>query len=201
MSKRIVVMVSGGGSNLQSIIDSIADGDINGEIVGVISDKSGVFALERAESAEIPTFVILKKELRVELLAKLEELNPDLIVLAGFLSKIQENVVWRFRNKIINLHPALIPSFCGDGMYGSSVHEAVLARGVKLSGVTIHFVDEGTDSGPIILQETVEVLENDTVESLAERIHEIEHELLPKAVKMFCEDRLKVSGHRVLIRV
>lgn len=201
MSKKIVVMVSGGGSNLQAIIDSIAAGFINGKIVGVISDKPGVFALERAKKSGIPTFVITRKELESKLLPCLEELGPDLIVLAGFLSIIDEHVVRHYENKIINLHPALIPSFCGDGMYGSKVHEAVLERGVKLTGVTVHFVDKGTDSGPIILQKTVPVLEDDTTDSLAERIHEVEHELLPEAVKMFCEDKLKVVGKRVLVRI
>jgi len=199
--KRIVVMVSGGGSNLQAIIDSIAGGHIPGTIVGVISDKAGVYALERARLAGIPSCVILRKDQEKDLLPKLEELKPDLIVLAGFLSIIRENVVRRFEHKIINLHPALIPSFCGDGMYGMMVHEAVLARGVKLSGVTVHFVDEGTDSGPIILQDTVPIYEDDTAESLAERIHELEHSLLPEAIKLFCEDRLKVSGKRVLVKI
>ncbi len=201
MLKRIVVMVSGGGSNLQAIIDSIAGGHIPGTIVGVISDKAGVYALERARLAGIPSCVILRKDQEKDLLPKLEELKPDLIVLAGFLSIIRENVVRRFEHKIINLHPALIPSFCGDGMYGMMVHEAVLARGVKLSGVTVHFVDEGTDSGPIILQDTVPIYEDDTAESLAERIHELEHSLLPEAIKLFCEDRLKVSGKRVLVKI
>jgi len=201
LSKKIVVMVSGGGTNLQGIIDSISAGHIQGKIIGVISDKPGVYALERAKKAGIPTFVIEKKVLEARLMPLLEELEPDLIVLAGFLSIIHGLVVRHYENKIINLHPALVPSFCGDGMYGSRVHEAVLERGVKLSGVTVHFVDEGTDSGPIIFQDTVPVEENDTVETLAARIHELEHKLLPDAVKLFCEDRLIVSGKRVLVRI
>ncbi len=199
MCKRILVLVSGSGSNLQVLIDETEAKKINGKIVGVLSDKEGVFALERAKKHGINTYFLPKKEHQEKLLSLIKEINPDLIVLAGFLSIIGADVVKEFSDKIINLHPALIPSFCGDGMYGDKVHRAVLERGVKISGVTVHFVDEGTDSGPIILQDTVPVYSDDTVEKLAERIHKLEHKLLPEAVKLFCEDQIKISGKKTYI--
>lgn len=199
MSKRIVVLISGSGSNLQALIDKVELGEINGEIVGIISDKEDAFGLVRGVEHGIPGFFIPKGDLHSELPKRLEQLKPDLIVLAGFLSILEESIIQRFQNKIMNLHPALIPSFCGPGMYGMKVHEAVLNRGVKVSGVTVHFVDAGVDSGPIILQDTVSVSDGDTPESLANKIHALEHVLLPKAVKLFCEDRLRIKDQRVFI--
>lgn len=187
---KVLVMVSGGGTNLQAILDAIDAGKIrNAEICGVISNNSGAYALERAKRHGIPSWVISPKEYgsREEfndaLTDKAAEIAPDLIVLAGFLVKIPPQMVARFPKRIINIHPALIPSFCGVGYYGLKVHEAALARGVKLTGATVHFVDEGTDSGPILLQKAVEVLPGDTPEVLQRRVMEqAECILLPQAI-------------------
>ena len=188
--KNIAVFVSGGGSNLQSIIDGCAGGCIKGKIRAVISSKEGVYALERAKAAEIPHYVFQKKDyqnadaLYGDILKLLESLETDIIVLAGYLSILNGEIVRRFKNRIINVHPSLIPSFCGMGYYGIKVHEAVLAYGCKVTGATVHFVDEGADTGPIILQEAVEVKEDDTPQSLQHRVLEVEHRLLPRAVKL-----------------
>ncbi len=189
---RIVVCVSGGGTNLQAIIDGIADGKIrNTEITAVISNNKGAYALTRAAEAGIDGIVLSPKDYETRddfndaFLKKLEELNPDLIVLAGFLVNIPEAVVKAFRGRIINIHPSLIPSFCGVGFYGLKVHEAALARGVKVTGATVHYVDEGTDTGPIILQKAVEVQEGDTPSVLQKRVMEqAEWVILPKAIDM-----------------
>lgn len=187
---KVVVCVSGGGTNLQALIDGVRNGNIrNTEITGVISNNSCAYAIKRAENAGIPSFCISPKdfEKRVDfnraLIEKLDELKPDLIVLAGFLVILPKELIGLYRNRIINIHPSLIPSFCGTGYYGLKVHEAALARGVKVTGATVHFVDEGTDTGKIILQKAVEVLEGDTPESLQRRVMEqAEWIILPKAV-------------------
>ena len=187
---RIVVCVSGGGTNLQAIIDGIAEGTIrNTEIAGVICSNAGAYALKRAENSGIPAFCISPKayrdrtEFNAAFLEKLDELNPDLIVLAGFLVILPEEMIGKYRDRIINIHPSLIPSFCGTGYYGLKVHEAVLARGVKVTGATVHYVDEGTDTGRIIAQKAVEVLEGDTPEILQRRVMEqAEWKLLPEAI-------------------
>lgn len=187
---RVVVCVSGGGTNLQALIDGVRKGNIrNTEITGVISNNSCAYAMKRAENAGIPSFCISPKdyEKRVDfnraLLDKLDELQPDLIVLAGFLVILPKELIQRYRNRIINIHPSLIPSFCGTGYYGLKVHEAALARGVKVTGATVHYVDEGTDTGEIILQKAVEVLPGDTPEILQRRVMEqAEWVILPGAV-------------------
>ena len=187
---RVVVCVSGGGTNLQALIDGVRNGKIrNTEITGVISNNSCAYAMKRAENAGIPSFCISPKdyEKRVDfnqaLLDKLDELQPDLIVLAGFLVILPKELIKQYRNRIINIHPSLIPSFCGTGYYGLKVHEAALARGVKVTGATVHFVDEGTDTGEIILQKAVEVLPEDTPEILQRRVMEqAEWVILPGAV-------------------
>ena len=187
---RTVVCVSGGGTNLQAILDGVSAGTIrNTEIVGVISNNPGVYALTRAEKAGVPGFCICPKdyeereEFHETLLAKLEELAPDLIVLAGFLVKIPEEMIRRYEGRIINIHPSLIPSFCGVGYYGLKVHEGVLARGSKITGATVHFVDAGMDSGPILLQKAVEVKPGDTPKVLQQRVmEEAEWILLPRAI-------------------
>lgn len=187
---RVVVCVSGGGTNLQALIDGVRNGNIrNTEITGVISNNSCAYAMKRAENAGIPSFCISPKdyEKRVDfnraLLDKLDELQPDLIVLAGFLVILPKELIQRYRNRIINIHPSLIPSFCGTGYYGLKVHEAALARGVKVTGATVHYVDEGTDTGEIILQKAVEVLPGDTPEILQRRVMEqAEWVILPGAV-------------------
>lgn len=195
---RIVVMVSGGGTNLQAIIDAIAEGKVrNTEIAGVISNNKGVFSLERAEKAGIPNAVVSPKdfadraEFNKALLDKVDSYKPDLIVLAGFLVVIPPAMIDKYENKIINIHPSLIPSFCGTGYYGLKVHEAALARGVKLTGATVHFVDKGTDTGPIILQKAVAVEPGDTPEVLQRRVMEqAEWIILPKAIDMIANGEI-----------
>ncbi|MDO4463051.1 MAG: phosphoribosylglycinamide formyltransferase [Bacillota bacterium] len=187
---KIVVCVSGGGTNLQAIIDGVADGSIrNTKIAGVICNNAGAYALKRAENSGIPAFCISPKsfgsrtEFNDAFLQKLDELNPDLIVLAGFLVILPEKMIERYRDRIINIHPSLIPSFCGTGYYGLKVHEAALSRGVKVTGATVHYVDEGTDTGRIIAQKAVEVLEGDTPEILQRRVMEqAEWKILPEAI-------------------
>ncbi|MBQ9279339.1 MAG: phosphoribosylglycinamide formyltransferase [Lachnospiraceae bacterium] len=189
---RVVVLVSGGGTNLQAIIDSVNNGTItNTKLVGVISNNYGVYALERAKNAGIDNQVVSPKDypsreaFNDALLEKVNAYNPDLIVLAGFLVVIPEKMIDAYENKIINIHPSLIPSFCGTGYYGLKVHEAALSRGVKVSGATVHYVDKGTDTGPIILQKAVEVKEGDTPKTLQQRImEEAEWKLLPAAINM-----------------
>lgn len=189
---RVVVCVSGGGTNLQAIIDAVADGTItNTELVGVISNNYGVRALERAKKAGIDGKVVSPKDYEKRaafnegLLAAIRAYQPDLIVLAGFLVVIPEAMIEEYENKIINIHPSLIPSFCGTGYYGLKVHEAALARGVKLTGATVHYVDKGTDTGPILLQKAVEVKPGDTPEILQRRVmEEAEWKLLPAAINM-----------------
>ena len=189
---RVVVCVSGGGTNLQAIIDAVADGTItNTELVGVISNNYGVRALERAKKAGIDGKVVSPKDYENRAafnegpLAAIRAYQPDLIVLAGFLVVIPEAMIEEYENKIINIHPSLSPSFCGTGYYGLKVHEAALARGVKLTGATVHYVDKGTDTGPILLQKAVEVKPGDTPEILQRRVmEEAEWKLLPAAINM-----------------
>lgn len=201
---KIAVLVSGGGSNLQSIIDSISAGELkNVEIEYVISDREGVFALERAKKYGINTITLdrnkYKNNLNVEI-HKILSGKVDLIVLAGFLSIIKGPILEEFRHKIINIHPSLIPSFCGKGMYGLKVHEAAINYGVKVSGCTVHFVEEDTDSGAIILQSVVEVLVNDTKETLQQRILVEEHKALPRAIKLFAEGNIEINGRQVIVK-
>ena len=187
---RVAVMVSGGGTNLQAIIDAVKDGTItNTELVAVISNNAGAYALTRAKDNNIPAYCISPKDYESRdafndaLLDKVNELNVDLIVLAGFLVRIPEKMVHQYSHRIINIHPSLIPSFCGVGFYGLKVHEAALAKGVKVSGATVHYVDEGMDTGEIIFQKAVDVLDGDTPETLQRRIMEqAEWKLLPKAI-------------------
>ncbi|MBE6972988.1 MAG: phosphoribosylglycinamide formyltransferase [Ruminococcaceae bacterium] len=205
--KKIAVLVSGGGTNLQALIDAQGRGEIvGGEIAAVISSAPGAFALERAANAGIPGYVIARKEfpsnqaMTLALVEKLRELNIDLVVLAGFMVILTEEMVKAFPNAIINVHPALIPSFAGPGCFGLHVHEKALEYGVKLSGATVHFVSEECDGGPIISQKSVEVLPDDIPEVLQRRIMEqAEWKLLPQAVSLFCQDRLKVEGRTVRI--
>ncbi|MGI6112736.1 MAG: phosphoribosylglycinamide formyltransferase [Mahellales bacterium] len=204
--KKIAVMVSGGGSNLQAIIDGIENGYItNCEIGIVISNKTGVFALKRAEKAGIPSHVVRpskfidKDQYNRYILRLLKENKIDFIVLAGYLSILGPEIIEHYRYKIINIHPSLIPSFCGMGFYGSRVHKAVLDYGVKITGATVHFVDEQADTGPIILQQAVEVMDGDNVDTLSNRVLEVEHKLLPLAVKLLVEGRLKIEGRWVSI--
>ena len=208
MSKRIAVLVSGGGTNLQALIDAQARGELGGgEIAAVISSKAGAYALERAAKAGIPGYVLPRKEfpsnqaMTVALVEMLNDLNIDLVVLAGCMIIFTQELVDAYPNAIMNVHPALIPSFCGKGFYGLHVHEEALKYGVKLSGATVHFVSEECDGGPIIAQRAVAIEENDTPETLQKRIMEqAEWKLLPEAVALFCQDRLTVEGRIVKIK-
>ena len=202
--KNIAVLVSGGGTNLQALIDAEIP---NGRIAAVISSNPAAYALERAKKAGIPGYILNRKEYTsnraytLALAEKLQSLGIDLVVLAGFMTILTEEMVAAYPNAIINVHPALIPSFCGEGFYGLRVHEQALACGVKLSGATVHFVSEECDGGPIIAQRAVEVLPGDTPEMLQKRIMEqAEWVLLPRAVALFCQDSLEVKGRTVIIK-
>lgn len=206
--KNIIVLVSGGGTNLQALIDAEKSGLIQGgKITCVISSKEGVYALERAKQNNIPTRVVPRKEYPDSLsyskavLEVLNEEKADLIVLAGFMTILDRCVTKAYNYKIINVHPALIPSFCGEGFYGLKVHEAALEYGVKVSGATIHFVNEKADAGAIILQGTVNVERDDTPQTLQRRIMEnVEWKLLPKAVSLFCQDKIDIVDGRAYVR-
>ena len=204
---RIAVLVSGGGTNLQALIDAQSRGELkNGRIAAVLSSRPDAYALERAARAGIPGYVVARKdfasnrEMTVALVDKLRELDIGLVVLAGFLHILTEEMVAAFPNAILNVHPALIPSFCGAGYYGLHVHEAALAYGVKLTGATVHFVNEEPDGGPIVLQRAVEIQEGDTPEVLQRRVMEqAEWHILPQAVSLVCEGRRRVEGRIVHI--
>ncbi|MBQ6997855.1 MAG: phosphoribosylglycinamide formyltransferase [Oscillospiraceae bacterium] len=208
MSTKIAVLVSGGGTNLQALLDAQAQGNLGGgEIVAVISSKVGAYALQRAANAGVAGFVLPRKEYAdnraytVAMVEKLRKLQIDLVVLAGCMVIFTEELVKAYPNAIINVHPALIPAFCGEGYYGLRVHEAALRYGVKLSGATVHFVSEECDGGPIIAQKSVAVLADDTPETLQRRImEEVEWKLLPEAVALFCQGRITVKGRRVIIK-
>ena len=208
MNKRIAVLVSGGGTNLQALIDAQGRGELGGgEIACVISSKAGAYALERAAKAGIPGYVLPRKEfdsnqaMTVALVEMLKTLDIDLVVLAGCMIIFTQELVDAYPNAVMNVHPALIPSFCGAGFYGLHVHEAALAYGVKLSGATVHFVSAECDGGPIIAQKAVAVHADDTPETLQRRImEEAEWKLLPEAVRLFCEGRLGVEGRTVIVK-
>lgn len=203
----IVVCVSGGGTNLQAIIDGIADGKIRDtKIQAVIANNADAYALERAKNAGIEAIYLSPKSypdraaFNDAFTERMKELNPDLIVLAGFLVQIPSQMVLAFPNKIINIHPSLIPSFCGVGFYGLKVHEGALARGVKVTGATVHFVDDGTDTGPIILQKPVEVMQGDTPKELQKRVMEqAEWIILPQAIDLIAQGKVSVVDGKVVI--
>ena len=204
---RVVVMVSGGGTNLQAIIDSVKDSTItNTQIVGVISNNKNAYALKRAEENDIPSMCVSPKDFETrdifneKLLEAVDGYAPDLVVLAGFLVVIPPEMIRKYENRMINIHPSLIPSFCGKGYYGLKVHEAALARGVKVVGATVHFVDEGTDTGPIILQKAVEVQQGDTPEVLQRRVMEqAEWKILPRAIDLIANGKVQVADHKTTI--
>ena len=205
--KNIIVLVSGGGTNLQALIDAQARGELGGgRITCVISSKPGVYALERAAKANIPTRVIVRKDYpdtaaySAAMLDAFREEHADLIVQAGFMTILDETICRAYPNKMINVHPALIPSFCGKGYYGLHVHEAALKKGVKVTGATVHFVTEVCDGGPIILQKAVAVEQGDTPETLQKRVMEqAEWHILPEAVNLFCNDKIKVIDNKTEI--
>ena len=200
---KIGVLISGHGSNLQALIDQITTGKINGQITVVISDRKDAYGLIRAETHQLNAVFVDRKSCSTEtefnrkILAVLTKNEVQLIVLAGYLRILSGEVVHAYHNRIINIHPALIPSFCGQGYYGKKVHQAVLDYGVKITGATVHFVDEGTDTGPIISQRAVAVERDDTVESLQNKVLNLEHRLLPEAVMLYCAGKLKIDGRKV----
>ena len=205
---RIAVLVSGGGTNLQALIGARDRGELGGgELAAVISSKADAYALERAKNAGIPGYVVARKDydsnraMTQALVAKLKELGIDLVVLAGFMHILTEEMVQAYPNAILNVHPALIPSFCGAGYYGLHVHEKALAYGVKVTGATVHFVNEEPDGGPIVLQKAVDILPGDPPEVLQRRVMEqAEWHILPQAVALFCQGRLSVEGRIVTIK-
>ena len=192
----IGVLISGGGTNLQAIIDETKSGGINGTVKLVISNKENAYGLERARLSKIKAVYETDED---KIIGLLKENNIDLIVLAGYLKIITPKFVDEFRNKIINIHPSLIPSFCGKGYYGEKVHQGVIDYGAKVTGATVHFVDEGADTGAIIMQEAVNVEQDDDAKSLAKRVLEVEHRILKETIRLFCENKLSIQGRRVFI--
>ncbi|EGL39086.1 phosphoribosylglycinamide formyltransferase [Parvimonas sp. oral taxon 110 str. F0139] len=201
----IAVFISGGGTNLQAIIDAVKENKINGKIKLVFSNRKNAYGLIRAQNESIDTFYLNRKkffcneEYDERILEELERKNIDLIVLAGYLNILSSKLVSKYSNRIINIHPSLIPSFCGDGFYGENVHKAVIKSGVKFTGATTHFVDEKVDTGAIILQDVVPVYINDDFETVAKRVLEIEHEILVKTVKAFCDNKIVFKDNRAFI--
>lgn len=201
----IAIFISGGGTNLQAIINAVKENKINGKIKLVFSNRKNAYGLIRAQNESIDTFYLNRKkffcneEYDERILEELERKNIDLIVLAGYLNILSSKFVSKYSNRIINIHPSLIPSFCGDGFYGENVHKAVIKSGVKFTGATTHFVDEKVDTGAIILQDVVPVLINDDFETVAKRVLEIEHEILVKTVKAFCDNKIVFKDNRAFI--
>lgn len=193
---KIGVLISGGGTNLQAVIDGCENKSINGEVRVVISNKENAYGLERARNHNIKA-ICEKDENKIIEVLKANEI--ELVILAGYLKIVSPKLVNEYRNKIINIHPSLIPAFCGKGYYGEKVHQGVIDYGAKVTGATVHFVDEGADTGPIIMQKTVEVKQDDDTKKLAKRVLEVEHEILTKSISMFCENKLTVNGRRVYI--
>ena len=193
---KIGVLISGGGTNLQAVIDGCENKSINGEVRVVISNKENAYGLERARNHNIKA-ICEKDENKIIEVLKANEI--ELVILAGYLKIVSPKLVNEYRNKIINIHPSLIPAFCGKGYYGEKVHQGVIDYGAKVTGATVHFVDEGADTGPIIMQKNVEVKQDDDIKKLAKRVLEVEHEILTKSISMFCENKLTVNGRRVYI--
>ncbi|MCC3865514.1 phosphoribosylglycinamide formyltransferase [Terrisporobacter petrolearius] len=192
----IGILISGGGTNLQAVIDNCENKTINGEVKVVISNKSEAFGLQRAKNHNIKAVFENEEDKIIQIL---KENKVELVVLAGYLKIISPKLVNEYKNRIINIHPSLIPAFCGKGYYGEKVHQGVIDYGAKVTGATVHFVDEGADTGPIIMQKTVEVKQDDDAKKLAARVLDVEHEILTKSIAMFCENKLTVQGRRVYI--
>lgn len=203
---KIGVLISGGGTNLQSIIDNISTGYINGKIELIVSNRENAYGLTRGKDAGIETMFVDTKKFSSDrdynyfITEAFKKRGIQLIVLAGYLKVLNEEFVKTYKNRIINIHPSLIPSFSGKGYYGEKIHKEVLDYGVKYTGATVHFVDEGTDTGPIILQEVVKVEDDDTVESLQKKVLKVEHKLLVEAIKLFCEDRLIINNRHIVVK-
>ncbi|MFL8800286.1 MULTISPECIES: phosphoribosylglycinamide formyltransferase [unclassified Clostridioides] len=192
----IGVLISGGGTNLQAVIDGTESRKIKGQVKVVISSKQDAYGLERAKNHNIKAICETNEDKIIEIL---KENKIDLVVLAGYLKIISPKLVNEFRNKMINIHPSLIPSFCGAGFYGERVHQGVIDYGAKVTGATVHFVDEGADTGPIIMQDVVKVNQDDDAKTLAKRVLEVEHRILIESLSLFCENKLKLQGRRVFI--
>lgn len=205
-SVNIGVLISGGGTNLQSIIDNIENGNIKGDIKLILSNRQDAYGLIRGKKAGIETLFLDRslfssdEEYNAEIIKEFKSRDIDLVVLAGYLKVLSKNFIEEFNMKIINIHPSLIPSFCGKGFYGKKIHKAVLDSGVKVTGATVHFVDVGTDTGPIILQDVVQVADEDNVDTLQAKVLKVEHRLLVKAVKLYCEDKIQVQGRKTIMR-
>ncbi|WP_066505688.1 phosphoribosylglycinamide formyltransferase [Abyssisolibacter fermentans] len=203
---KIGVLISGGGTNLQSIIDAVNNGQINASIEVVISNKSNAYGLERAKKNDIDALFINSKEYKDitefndEIIKQLKLRDVDLVVLAGYLKILTPEFISEYKNRIINIHPSLIPSFCGGGYYGERVHNAVLEKGVKVTGATVHFVDEGTDTGPIILQDVVKIDDDESLDSLKKKVLNIEHKILVKAIKLYCDDKLIIKNNKAIMK-
>jgi phosphoribosylglycinamide formyltransferase-1 len=203
---KIGVLISGSGTNLQSLIDYIEKGIIKGIIKVVISNRKDAYGLERAEKYKIDAVYIRQKDYESfeafnnAIIDELKAHDVELVVLAGYLKILTPKFIGEYKNRIINIHPSLIPAFCGKGYYGIKVHEEVINYGVKISGATVHFVDEEADTGPIIIQEAVEVADDDTAESLQAKVLKIEHKILPLAVKYYCEGKIQIEGRKVIIK-
>jgi phosphoribosylglycinamide formyltransferase 1 len=200
---KIAVLVSGSGTDLQSIIDAVKSGYLNCTIEAVISDREGIYALERAKLNNIKTYTVSRKiykEAISDEILKIVDGAVDLIVLAGWLSILKGSIIDKFDKKMINIHPSLIPAFCGSGMYGMKVHSSVIEYGVKYSGCTVHFVEEGADTGRIIMQEIVPVGDYDTPKQLAARVLIEEHKILPEAIKLLVENKIVIDGRRVILK-
>lgn len=193
---KIAVFVSGGGTNLQSLIDATLDGRINGEIVLVVSNRRDAYGLTRAKNAGIQAECIKDEDVLIQ---RLQELGVELIVLAGYLAIVSERLISLYPHRIMNIHPSLIPAFCGPGYYGLHVHEHAFSRGVKVSGATVHFVSEVVDGGPIILQRAIDVSQASSPEEMQQMVLTIEHQILPEAVRLYCDEQIKVENERVKI--
>lgn len=193
---KIAVFVSGGGTNLQSLIDATLDGRINGEIVLVVSNRKNAYGLTRAKNAGIQAECIKDEDVLIQ---RLQELGVELIVLAGYLAIVSERLISLYPHRIMNIHPSLIPAFCGPGYYGLHVHEHAFSRGVKVSGATVHFVSEVVDGGPIILQRAIDVSQASSPEEMQQMVLTIEHQILPEAVRLYCDGQIKVENERVKI--
>ncbi len=203
---KIAVLISGNGTNLQNLIDNTKNGLINGEIVLVISNKKDAYGLIRAEKHNIDNIFLSRKLCKNNIIFNRQIINEckkrevELVILAGYLKILNQEFIDTYENRIMNIHPALIPSFCGKGFYGDRVHKAILDYGVKITGATVHFVDKGIDSGAIIIQESVKVDDNETIETLKAKVLKIEHKILSEAVKLYCEGKIEIIGRKVRIK-
>ncbi|MEJ5228874.1 MAG: phosphoribosylglycinamide formyltransferase [Pseudothermotoga sp.] len=203
---RVGILASGNGSNFQAIVDRSERGTLPAKVAVLVSDKSNAFVLQRAKNHGIPAYVIKPKEFsdqheyEQKMIEILNQHGVELVVLAGFMRILSSKFIQAFKNRIINIHPSLIPAFCGKGFYGMTVHQAVFEYGVKITGATVHFVNEDIDAGPIIIQKPVFVCDEDTPETIAEKVHQVEHEILPEAIRLFALGKLQISGRRVIVK-